>query len=367
MDINKLSISRIAKLETRERTYLVADGLGLCLQVHSEGGRYWRYRYRFYGRARQVSCGTYPGTSISAARAKRDEYRAMVAGGLDPVSERQSEKESQLGSTVEAFAREWIETKLAEKTPKTRAQAISRLQNYVFPKIGTYPIGVIRPQMIVSLLENIERAGLGETAHRVRSLLDRIFRGAVVKGAISTNPVPQAQDLLNRVVTKGYAAITDAKPFQQLMADIRNYRGNRVVKYALEFLALTAARPGELRGARWDEIDFENEQWIIPAERMKMKLDHIVPLSNQALDILRILRAMSKGRTIGNWTGQDQMRIPTRGLKDFGGFIFSINGKSAISDGTLNKALRTLGYDRSRHVPHGFRKSFSTILHESGP
>ena len=264
------------------------------------------------------------------------------------------------------YAEAWVGKFLKNKTAKTRNQATGRLVKWVYPRIGKYPIPAITRQTLIPVLRSIEDAGVIETARRVRSLLDRIFENAVNEGLISSNPVPPASTL-EKVETNGFAFISDQADYVRMLQDIARYGGNRIVKYALQFLSLTAVRPGELRLARWGEIDWLNQQWIIPAERTKMRREHIVPLSDPAMDILRILwQRTGGGNEFIPWRGETRIPNNPATRERLGDYIFTINGRNPISDGTLNKALRTMGYDKTKHVGHGFRKSFSTIMNERG-
>ena len=369
--INNLTVSKIAKYRQQainhpSRNQMTkADGLGLMMLFRKNGGCYWRFRFRLFGVANWVSCGAYPVVSIAEARELRDEYREMVRKGINPALARQESKVAPDTVTFADYAADWINRFMGHNTPKTQNQARGRLAKWVNPKIGKQPLNSITPPVMVRTLRKIEDSGARETAHRVRALLDRIFQSAITETLVAINPVPPANQLA-KVVTNGFAAIVDKARFRKLYRDILNYRGQRVVKLAMQFLALTAVRPGELRMARWEEFDFRNMHWTIPAERMKMKRAFVVPLSDQALQVLIQLSAMQHGRALGPWAGRGRLRVRIKGLKPFHGFVFTINGKNPISDATINKALRTMGYDKDTHVGHGFRKSFSTLMHEAG-
>ena len=368
MRYNKLTAASVARLEPREKPYTVADGMGLMLLCHPNGGKYWRLRYRYIGVPKAISCGTYPEIQVSAAREKRDEYRALIKVGRDPAEVRDSERFGIVAAQFGTYAEKWVAKFLKNKTAKTRNQALGRLKRWVNPKIGKYPIRAISRQSIIMVLRWIENKGVIETARRVRSLLDRIFEQALNEGRIEFNPVPPPS-ALEKAKVNGFAAITDKAEFTKLLKAIANYRGNTIVKYGLQFLALTAVRPGELRLASWNEIDFANSQWVIPAERMKMKREHVVPLNGPAFDILRLLwNRTGGGQGIPSmpWKGKTKIPSNPETRKRLGDYIFTINGRTPISDGTLNKALRLMGYDKTKHVGHGFRKSFSTIMNELG-
>ena len=368
MRINKLKPANIARLEPREKPYTVADGMGLTLLCHPNGGKYWRFRYRFMGVLKSITCGTYPAVTVTEAREKRDECRAMVKAGRDPAEVRDELRNRMNAVRFSKYSAQWVDKFLRNKTAKTRKQAQGRLDKWVTPRIGNYPVPAITRQTVVNVLRRIEKAGVIETARRVRSLLDRIFENALNEGLIEVNPTPPA-GALEQAKVNWFAAITDKVEFAKLLKAIANYRGNTVVKYALQFLSLTAVRPGELRGARWSEIDWQKAQWVIPADKMEMGIEHIVPLNGPAFDILRLLwNRTGGGQGIQSLPWEGKSRIPNNPetSKRFGNFIFTINGRTPISDGTLNRALRLMGYDKTKHVGHGFRKSFSTILNELG-
>ena len=366
MRINKLTPAKIAGFQPKVKQYTVADGMGLMMIIHPNGGRYWRFRYRYMGIARMIGCGTYPAVTITEARETRDEYRAMLRQVRDPAELRDQLRDKPDAIRFSHYANAWVEKFLRTKTAKTRKQAQGRLEKWVTPKIGNYPVPAVTRQTVVKVLRTIEDAGVIETARRVRSLLDRIFENAVNEGLISSNPVPPASTL-EKAETNGFAFIGNQADYTRMLKDIARYRGNTIVKYALQFLGLTAVRPGELRLARWGEIDWLNQQWVIPAERMKMRREHVVPLSDPAMDILRLLWQKTGGRTQSlPWEGQSRLPANPKARKRLGDYIFTINGQNPISDGTLNKALRTMGYDKTKHVGHGFRKSFSTIMNERG-
>lgn len=366
MRINKLTTAKIAGFQPKARQYTQADGMSLTMIVHPNGGKYWRFRYRFMGIQKMIGCGTYPTVTVTEAREKRDEYRAMLRQGRDPAELRDQLRDERDAIRFSHYANAWVEKFLRTKTVKTRKQAQGRLEKWVTPKIGNYPVPAVTRQTVVKVLRTIEDAGVIETARRVRSLLDRIFENAVNEGLISSNPVPPASTL-EKVETNGFAFICDQGRYTRMLKDIARYGGNAIVKYALQFLSLTAVRPGELRLARWNEIDWQNAQWVIPAERTKMRREHIVPLSDPAMDILRVLWQRTGGGTeFIPWRGETRIPNNPATRKRLGDYIFTINGRNPISDGTLNKALRTMGYDKTKHVGHGFRKSFSTIMNERG-
>lgn len=364
MLINKLTPAKIAKRESRERQYTVADGMGLMLIIHPNGGRYWRFRYRFYGVEKMIGLGTYPAVTIAEAREQRDEYRRLIKDGRDPIEVRDELRNHNNAARFSEYSAQWVDRFLKNKNPKTRKQAQARLDKWVTPRIGNYPVPAVTRKTVIGLLRRIENTGVIETARRVRSLLNRIFENALNEGLIESNPVPPAS-VLEKATVNGFAFIGKQKAFTKLLRDIANYRGSAITKYALQFLSLTAVRPGELRGAKWSEIDWQKSQWVIPASRMKMGIEHIVPLSDAAMEVLRVLWQKTGGKTqFFPWQGKGRIPSNPETRKRLGNFIFTINGRNPISDGTINKGLRVLGYDKTKHVGHGFRKSFSTIMHE---
>jgi integrase len=325
------------------------DERGLYLEVTPSGGKWWRFKFRFDGKEKLLSMGTFPDTSLKKARERRDEARAQLADGADPGAARKALKLARkLGAanTLEAVAHAWLMHRANAWSERTRTVIAASLQNDVFPALGGKPISEIQPADIRNLVQAIEGRGAGETAGRVFQRLRSICRYAVAHDLISVDPTyplkPAEIFKPRRVEHRAAMSERDVPTFLHRLAA---YEGDPTTVAALTLLMLTAVRPGELRGARWEEIDTEQKLWRVPAERMKMKTAHTVPLSEQALAILDIMRPI---------TGEGALVLPSPFYP----------GKP-LSDGTLNSALARMGY-KGLATAHGFRTLFSTCANEAG-
>lgn len=325
----------------------LTDGGGMYLELSASGGKWWRWKYRFAGKEKRLSLGTYPDVSLKAAREKRDEAKRLLATNIDPAEHRKEQKRQILASTensFEAIAREWL-THMAEKwTPKHLAKTILILEKNAFPTLGAYPIHEIKPRHILETLRAIEQRGVYVTARKVFQWTGSIFRFAIAtdraeidqtlacKGALKTRPVQ-------------HMARISEKELPELFAKINAYEGEILTQFALRFMALTFVRTGEMISAEWDEIDRDKSEWRIPAERMKMKTVHIVPLSKQTLHLLDELQ---------KHTGNNRYL-----------FASPRSSQKHISNNTILYALYRMGY-HGRMTGHGFRGLASTILNERG-
>jgi integrase len=323
--------------------YKKADEKGLFVSVRPDGALWWRFRYRYEGREKLLSFGTYPDTSLRKARERRDEARKLLAEGIDPSERRRARKAAQADS-FDVVAREWL-GKQKRLSSGTVELAERRLERWAFPYIGKMPVCVIEPPDVLRLLRRVEAAGRHETAHRVRQRIGQIFRYAIATGRATRDPTADLKGALAPVATRHRAAITDPAGVADLLRVIDGYTGQPATRAALRLLAVTFVRPGELRTALWPEFDLDAATWRIPAERMKMKREHLVPLSRQAVEILREL-------------------LPLTGHRPF---VFeSLRPRRPLSENTLNAALRTMGYSGEVMTAHGFRALASTLLHEQG-
>ena len=338
-----LSNVKIINAKPRQQSYKLADGNGLHLLVNPNGSKWWRFRYRYGGREKMLSMGTYPDTSLKLAREKVRHGREQLSKGLDPSVLRQAAKAAQADS-FEAISNEWFELGKAKRAETTNVRDL-RILEKLHVRLGKRPLSEITPPELLSALRSIEKHGTHETAHRALGLAGRIYGYALSTGKAMGNPTSGLRAALKPVVTRSRSAITDPKEVGQLMLDIDSYKGAAITRMALQLLALTFTRPGELRQAQWCEIDLENGQWIIPAERAKMRREHVVPLSNQAISILQALSEI---------TGTGDLVFPT-----------NRRGKP-LSENAFTYALKKIGYSGEVHHPHGFRSTASTILHELG-
>lgn len=358
----KLTDTAIKAARPREKPYKLFDGEGLYLLINPDGSRWWRLKYRYGGKEKLLALGTYPTTGLKKARDKCGDARALLRDGIDPSAAKQAEKAARIdraAGSVEVVAREWHAKKAETWAPGHAERVMRRLVLYVFPRVGGEPIASVTGPQLLDVLRRIEDRGTVETAHRVKESLGAIFRYAVATHRATHDPSAALKGALATANNKSFASITDPKKVGELLRAIRGYTGTEVTRFALQLLPLVFVRPGELRAARWEEFTFDladpapgkkpehpDPQWRIPAARMKMREQHLVPLSTQAVAILRELHAR---------TGPE-------------GYLFpSVRGKSNyMSENTVNAALRNLGYTTDEMTGHGFRHMASTLLHERG-
>lgn len=338
-------------LAPKRKPYKKSDAGGLYIEVRPNGSKWWRFKYQFAGKSKLLSMGTYPRTSLKAARKKRDDARIDLESGIDPSAKRKAEKASAQtaaaapANTFKAVAADWLERNTDLK-PGTVRQLERRLDTYVYPQFGSKPIGAIGAPDVLMMLRAIEAKGIHETAHRVRSLVSRVFRFAVASGLAERDPAADLVDALTKVKSTNFSAITRPARIGELLRAIDGYQGQPSVMYALRLAPLVFVRPGELRAAQWTEFDLEAAEWRIPAERMKMDAEHVVPLSKQAVRILEELQQV---------TGADRLLFPS----------LRSNGRP-ISNNTMNAALRRMGFGAEEMTAHGFRTTASTRLNELG-
>jgi integrase len=313
------------------------------------GGKLWRWKYRFSGAERLMALGRYPEITLADARERRDEARKLLANGSDPMAERKAEKKAILVATEHTFekiAERWLEHWKENKSARHVATTRNRLRGNVYPVLGDRPITEIEPMELVRLATSIEARGASDMAKRILQIVGMIFRYAVAHGYAKRSPTAEIRpsDILKPTRKRNMARI-DKMELPALLRAIEVYEGRQLTRLAMKLLALTFVRTSELIGARWEEFDFEARRWSIPAERMKMKDPHIVPLSVQAIEVLELLQTIS---------GDEELVFP--GEQD---------SKKPMSNMTILKALERMGY-KGRMTGHGFRGVASTILHEQG-
>lgn len=336
----------IKSLKPKAKLYRVADGAGLCLEITPAGGKLWRWRYYYHKRAQMLALGKYPSVSLSEARRQRDKARDLLKAGKHPSREKKAQKlraMSEGANTFESVACRWFEQRDGRLNQKYHRQNLERMQQHVFPVIGVLPISEITIPDVVVVIEKIAARGTLETAKRMKQLIGQIFRYAAQRGLCRHNPAADLRSILPPTEQAHHACIPIAE-LPELLKRI-DAREADLSKYAMQLLALTFVRTGELIGAKWDEIDWDREQWHIPKERMKMKRALMVPLSKQALVALKALHSLT-------------------GTKPY---IFHSAASKAkhISNGAVLMALRRMGY-QGRMTGHGFRTLASTILNEKG-
>ena len=336
-----LTDSQIRNARPSDRPRKLADSRGLYLHLMPNGGRYWRFDYRFNGKRKTLALGVYPDTSLAKARARHLEARERLADGADPAAAKQV-----LSEDFETVARQWFARWKTGRNERHTVYVIRRLEADVFPEIGSRPLSDLSASTFRDVVQKIERRGALDIAKRVLQTCGQIMRYAVVNDLASHNPVAGVKpaDILKPHKRRNYPRVGENE-LPALLRAIDGYVGSEHTRLALQLMALTFVRTAELIGARWSEFDMEKARWGIPAERMKMKTPHIVALSTQARDILKRLREISFDQE----------------------FVFpgDVNPKKPMSNNTLLFALYRMGY-RSRMTGHGFRGVASTILHEQG-
>lgn len=336
-----------------DKPYKLFDMDGLYLQVAkagTRGGKYWRMKYRIDGKEKLLALGTYPEVSLKDARERRDEARRQVAQGVDPSLAKKSAKLARAGGTsFEAIAREWQAKFIDKWTPKHGATILARLEQNVFPWLGSRLISDITPPDLLAILRKMENRGAVETAHRVRSSCSQIFRYAIATGRLERDPSADLKGAIPPASKQHFPTLTDPAAIGELLRAIDGYEGSMVVRIALQLIPMVFVRPGELRHAEWSEVDLNKAEWRIPAHKMKMRVPHIVPLSTQAVALLTELQGL---------TGHGAAAK----------YIFPSNRTLArpMSDNALISALRRMGYSNEVIVPHGFRAMASTLLNEQG-
>ena len=344
-----LSHFQISKAAPKEKPYKLTDGFGLHLLIQPGGSKLWRFRYRFAGKENMLALGSYPHTSLADARLRRDEARKMLESGIDPSTYRKEEKAADALSNRNTFgivAAEVLANKEAgEAAGTTMSKNRWLLENLAAP-LADRPIAEITSQEILILLKRIEASGRRETARRLRGLIGSVFRYAIVTLRAKSDPTLAIHGALLAPKVKHRAAILDEKELGGLMRAIDGYDGWPTVRAALKFTALTFARPGEVRGALRQEFDFENAVWRISAKRTKMRRPHEVPLSPQAISVVREV-----------WSLSDRNELVFASIR---------SPQKPLSENAMNSALRRMGFTGEEMTAHGFRASASTILNQRG-
>lgn len=322
------------------------DGLGLYLHVKA-AGKYWRMAYRFDRKQKTLALGVYPAVSLLQARKRRDAARKLLSDGIDPNKAKRHDKQARAAAaanTFELVARQWLAKTAGERMASTHGKVTTWLEKDVFPTLGSRAIDTIKPRDVLETLRVMELRGALESVHRVKQVCGQVFRYAVATGIVERDVTQDLKGALAKHIAGNHAAITEPKEAGSLMRAIHGYVGHPYTMAALKLLPLMFVRPGELRAAEWAEIDLEAAEWRIPPARMKMKAPHIVPLSRQAVEILRTVQPLS---------GHGQFVFP--GLR---------TGERPMSENTINAALRSMGIANTVHTGHGFRAMARTILDE---
>ncbi|MBG5883699.1 integrase arm-type DNA-binding domain-containing protein [Providencia alcalifaciens] len=354
-----LSDTKVRSAKSEDKAYKLTDGNGLFLLVHPNGSKYWRFRYRFGGKEKMLAFGVYPDVSLANAREKRDEARKFVASGIDPSEKRKEVKEEQQKefNTFEKVARDWHATNKKWSEGHSH-RVLKSLEDNIFAAIGKRNIAELKTRDLLEPIKAVEMSGRLEVAARLQQRVTGIMRYAVQSGLIDYNP---AQDMAGAVATgkRVHRAALELKRLPEFLQRIDDYKGRPLTKLAVKLTLLVFIRSSELRFARWDEIDFKNAMWTIPAEReaiegvkhshrgSKMRTPHLVPLSRQAIETLK---------QIYQFSGNHELI-----------FIGDHNPRKPMSENTVNNALRVMGYDTKTEVcGHGFRTMACSSLIESG-
>jgi len=339
--------AKAAKVPEGKKQIKLADGGGLYLLV-KPSGKYWRLDYRFGDKRKTMAVGVYPQISLKDARAKREAAKKLLEQNIDPSQAKQQERREartkQQSVTFEGVAKEWMGKNKVKWVPDYTTRIQNWLNNDILPWIGSLPIDEIKAVDVLAVLRKAESRGTITTAHKLRSIIGQVFRYAVATARIGSDPSRDLRGALTPKVVKHRATITDTKRIGELLRAMQCFEGTFVVRAALLLTPYLFVRPGELRQAEWSEIDLEKAEWRIPAEKMKMRSMHIVPLCKQAVAILADLQKL---------TGSGRYVFPS-----------IRTAARPMSNNTVNATLRRLGYEKSEICAHGFRGMASTLLHE---
>jgi integrase len=345
---DRLSDTKLRSAKPATKPYKLYDGGGLFLLVHPNGSRYWRLKYRVSGKEKLFAIGVYPEVGLSEARDRTADARRLIREGSDPVTERRRQRTGNAASAAETFraiAEEWTSSRSAVWSPTYTEAVRSALAANLYPQIGGLPIRTITVPILREALLLIEKRGALVALRKVRMWASLVFRYAIATGRAENDPAAPLRGTFKTQKARNFSALTKAEEFGTLISRVRGYDGSVITRNALLLAAYTFVRTGELRGAEWSEIDVDVAEWRIPAERMKMREPHFVPLSHQALEVLADLRALTGG---SRWLFPNER-----------------NPRKPMSENTMLYALYRLGY-HGRATVHGFRSSASSLLNEMG-
>ena len=341
----KLTNTALRNLKKPSRTTRMFDGGGLYIEATPKGGKYWRMKYRFLGKEKRLALGVYPDVTLKMARERREEARRLLADGIDPSDHKKSvleSKKEKYNNTFKSVADEWHQKQSNTWTERHAQSVKRRLELNVFPWLGDRPIADITPKEILPVIRRIEDRGALESAHRALWYCSQVFRYGVATGKVATDPCRDLRGALPPIRVKHRAAITEPVKVGELLRAIDSYEGTMTVKYAMKLAPLGFVRPGELRQAGWNDIDIEKAQWRYTIS--KTNTPHIVPLSRQAIKILKEIHPV---------TGKGKYVFPS-----------ARSAQRAMSDNAILAAFRRMGYDKEEMSGHGFRAMARTILDE---
>lgn len=342
----KLTDAMVRKSKPKPTPFKMADGGGLFLLVQPNGSKYWRLAYRFGGKQKLLALGIYPDVPLVLARERREEARKLLAAGVDPSENRKAAKAARLEraeNSLEVITREWLASHMKNKAPSHREKVIRRFELYLFPWLGGKPIADITARQVLEAVQRIEKQGKLETAHRALQVCGQVFRYAVQTGRAERDVTADLKGALPPTTAKHMATFTEPKDVAELLRAIDGFKGSFTVQCALKIAPMLFVRPGELRMARWADINLDSGEWRYVVS--KTKTDHLVPLPKQAVVLLRELHPFS----------------------GYGEYVFQggHDPKKAMSEAAINAALKRMGYDTKTQITgHGFRAMARTILHE---
>ena len=344
-----LTYIQINAAKPRDKAWSLSDSQGLYLIIQPNGSKLWRFRYRFLDRQKTLHLGGWPQISLADARTRRDDAKKLVANGIDPALEKKRARiaaKHAAANTFEAVAQEWLVKCERDGLAPVTIEKISWLLDKAYPMIGNIPIAQITPHEALAVLRKIEATGAYESARRMRSVLSRVFRYGVATVRCDKDVAADLRGAIAVPKVKHFAAITRPSEVGVLLRAIDGYSGHKVTVMAMRLSPHVLLRPGELRQAEWTDIDFDEAIWFIPAERMKMRRPHRVPLSRQVIEMLRELHEHT------HWWK----------------YLFPCLGKprKAMSENAVNQGLRKLGYTTDQMTAHGFRAMAATLLNEMG-
>lgn len=343
----KLTATQVKQAKPAAKPFKLSDGEGMYLLIDATGSKYWRLKYRYGGKEKTLALGVYPSVSLQEARSRKQVARELLAKKIDPSEARRVERITRdiaSADSFEAVATEWYENKLQEKSASYRDRTKRLLRNDLYPPLGSRPVSQITAPELLMALRKVEARGAVDMAHRAKQTAGQVFRYAVATGRAERDPSADLKGALKSKTKKHHAAITEPVEVGKLLLAIEAFQGTPTVKTALQLSPLLFQRPGEIRGMEWTEINWEAEQWEIPAHKMKMRQPHIVPLSTQATDLLKSLQRL---------TGRGRYVFPS-----------ARGGSRSLSDNGVRVALRTMGYGNDTITPHGFRAMARTMLDE---
>jgi len=342
-----LSQLAIINAKPKDKPYLLLDGEGLHLQIHTSGSKLWRLRFRFGGKANMMSLGAFPAVSLKEAREKRGEIKKQIAAGINPSLRKKLDRISAASpDTFGAIADEYIANLKANDAADITISKNRWLLEDLAAPIRNRPVSEIVPAELLDILKKIEASGRRDTAHRLRSVMGSVFRLAVATLRATNDPTYALRGALLKVKVKHRAAITDEHELGRFLINLDEYDGWPVLQSAFQFLILTMSRPGDVRGMKRTEVDFDKRLWRIPAARMKMRRPHDVPLSRQALTVLNFV-----------WPLNEENELVFPSLRSH---------KKPLSENAFNSVVRNMGYSKEQATAHGFRSTASTILNERG-